>query len=132
MGLKNLSIVSGAAIAVTGGSAKAFIDDGVTVPNGVHVVCPATVDARVREHATFKVRPAVVLPDGTFQRRKDVVSITFPQLLASGKVVNNVIRVERDVHPELAAAEAVNQLKMAAQLLIDSDLDNFWLVGSMS
>lgn len=132
MPLKSMSILSGAAIAVTGGSAKSFMDDGVSVPNGVHIVCPGTTDARIRENATFKVRPAALLADGTYQRRKDVVSITFPQLLASGKVVNNVYRIERDIHPELADAVATDQRKMAAQLLVDADLDNFWLVGSLS
>lgn len=131
MGLKNLSILSGATVAVTGGTAKTFLDDGVSITNGLHVVCPAS-PANVRESVSFKMRPAALLADGTWQRRKDVISITFPQTLASGKSVNNTIRIERDIHPELAASTATDQLKMAAQLLVDTDLDNFWLVGSLS
>lgn len=132
MALKNLSILTGATIAATGGSAKSFVDDGVSVPNGVHIVCPATVDARVRENATFKFRPAALQSDGTYSRRKDSISYTIPQVLASGKIVNNTVRIERDIHPELPAASAADLNKQAAQLLVDTDCDNFWAVGSLS
>jgi len=52
--------------------------------------------------------------------------------LASGKVVNNVLRVEREVHPEYSAANATDLNKLAAQLLVDTDADNFWSAGSLT
>lgn len=131
MGLKNMSLSTGAAIAVTGGTAKAFVDTGVTVPGGVQVVAPATA-MNVRENATFRHRAAQLLPDGTFTRTKQVASITVPLLLANGKVVNNVVRIERDIHPETSNAAATDLNKLGAQLLVDADTDNFWLVGSLS
>jgi hypothetical protein len=52
--------------------------------------------------------------------------------LASGKVVFNVIRIEREVHPEFSAANATDLNKVGAQLLFDTDMDNFWAAGSLS
>lgn len=132
MGIKNLTIVAGGSIAVTGGTAKVFADDGVTVPNGVHLTVPATADFRVRESATFKYRPPSLLSTGEYTRDKKSVSYTEPQLLANGKIVNNVIRIERELHPELTAANVVEFNKRASQLLIDTDTDNFWAAGSLS
>lgn len=131
MGLKNMSIVTGATIAVTGGTAKAFVDTGVSVPGGVNVVVPATA-ASVRESATFRFRPSQLLTDGSLTRKKETVSLTIPKLLASGKIVNNTLRIERDIHPESTAAESVDLNKLGAQLLVDTDTDNFWSVGSLS
>lgn len=132
MGLKNMSLLSGAAVAATGGTAFVFADDGVTIPNGVHLIVPATADYRVRESVTAKYRPPSLQSDGSYTRDKKSVSFTVPQLLASGKVVNNVIRIEREVHPELAAAAAVEINKKASQFLFDADTDAFWATGSVA
>lgn len=133
MPLKSMSIQKGAtAVAPTGGSALVFADDGVTIQNGVHLTVPATADYRVRESATCKFRPPTLQSDGVYTRDKKSVSFNIPQILASGKVVNNVIRIEREVHPELSAANATDLNRMAAQLLCDADTDNFWAAGSLS
>lgn len=132
MGLKNMSLSTGATISATGGTAIVFADDGVTVQNGVHLVVPATADYRVRESATAKFRPPVVDNDGQYSRDKKSISYNVPMVTAAGKIVNNVIRVEREVHPEFSAANAITLNKIAAQLLFDTDTDNFWAVGSLS
>jgi len=133
MTLKNMSIQTGATgLTVTAGTAKVFADDGVTIQNGVHLTVPATADYRVRESVTAKFRPPTLLVDGTYTRDKKSVSLNVPQILASGKIVNNVLRIEREVHPELSAANATDLNRMAAQLLFDSDTDNFWAAGSLS
>lgn len=132
MGIKTMSLLSGATLSATGGTALAFTDDGVSVNGGVHLVVPATADYRVRESATVKYRAPVLQMDGTYLRDKKSISYNVPLILASGKIVNNVIRVEREVHPELSAANATALNKIAAQLLFDTDLDNFWAAGSLS
>jgi len=132
MGLKNMSISIGGTLANTGGTAKVFADDGVTIPNGVHLTVPATADFRIRESATFRYRPASLQSDGTYTRQNNSASIVVPKLLASGIVVNNVIRVTFDVHPESTATEALDLRKLAAQSLFDSDTDNFWTAGSLT
>jgi len=132
MGLKNMSLLTGATISATGGTAQVFADNGVTIQNGVQLVVPATADYRVRQNATAKYRAPVLNTDGTYTRDKKSISYTVPQILASGKVVFNVIRVEREVHPEFSAASALELNKIGAQLLFDTDLDNFWTAGSLS
>jgi hypothetical protein len=131
MGLKNMSINTGATVSATGGTAKVFADDGVTIPNGVHCTVPATADYRVRESATWRYRPPT-LTQGVYGGDTKSVSLTIPMLLASGLVFNNVIRIERKVHPEFSAANATDLNKLASQLLFDSDADNFWAAGSLS
>lgn len=132
MGLKNMSINVGGSLANTGGTAKVFADDGVTVPNGVHVSVPATADFRVREHATFRYTPPALQADGTYSRQTNTVSITVPKALASGKYVNNTVRITVDLHPESTATEGSDLRKLGAQALFDSDTDNFWTAGSLS
>jgi hypothetical protein len=131
MPLKTMSLLTGTTLSATGGTAMAFTDDGVTIQNGVHLVVPATASYTVRESATFKYRPPALVK-GVYTRDKKSVSFNVPIILASGETVNNVIRVEREVHPEFSAANCVELNKKAAQLLFDSDTDNFWAAGSLS
>lgn len=132
MGLKNMSLLTGATVSATGGTAVVFADDGVTIPNGVHLVVPADTSYATRRSAVAKFRPPILNTLGEYSKDKKYISYTKPMTLASGKVVNNVIRVEREVHPELSAADAADLNKIAAQLLVDSDGDNFWAAGSLT
>jgi hypothetical protein len=132
MTLKAMSINTGGTLANTGGSAVVFADDGVTIPNGVHLTVPAVADFRVRPSATFRYRPPALQADGSYSRQQNTASVTIPKALASGAYVNNVIRITMDVHPEASATEALDLRKLAAQTLFDSDADNFWTVGSLT
>lgn len=130
MGMKNMSLLSGATLAATGGTALAFASNGITVSNGVQLVVPADTSYVTRRSITAKFRPPVVGRDGVLSRDKKDISLNKPLTLASGKVVNNVIRISREIHPELSAAEATELNKLAAQLLFDTDTDGFWATGS--
>lgn len=133
MGLKTMSLLSSATVSASGGSALVFSDDGVTIPNGVHLCVPADADYQTRRTVTAKYKaPAVDAKTGTYGKDKKSISLTLPIVLTSGSVVFNVIRVEREVHPSLSAANATELNKLAAQLLIDADLDAFWGSGSLS
>lgn len=133
MGLKTMSLLASATVAASGGSALAFADDGVQVPNGVHLIVPSDTDYETRRSATAKYRPpSYDAATGAYNKDKKSISLTLPLILTNGKIVFNVIRVEREVHPSLAAASAVELNKLAAQLLTDPDTDNFWANGSLS
>ena len=132
MGMKNMSLLASATLAASGGSAQVFADNGVTIQNGVQLVVPADTNYVTRRSITAKFRPPVVEKNGILSRDKKYLSYTVPKVLASGAVVNNVIRVEREVHPEFTQAECLEMNKMAAQLLFDADLDGFWTTGSTS
>lgn len=133
MALKNMSLLAGATVNATGGTAQTFVDDGVSIPNGVHLVVPADTDYQTRRTATVKYRPpSIDVKTGMYSKDKKSVSYTFPMVLSSGQVVFNVIRVEREVHPALAATDAAELLKIAAQICTDADTAQFWASGSLS
>lgn len=133
MALKNMSILAGATVSVTGGTAVAFVDNGVSIPNGIQLVVPADTDYSVRRVATVKYRPPVLDPKtNVYNKDKKSISFVIPQVLSNGSVVFNTLRIEREVHPTFSAANCTDMNKLGAQLLTDTDLDNFWGAGSLS
>lgn len=133
MALKNMSLLAGATITASGGSAQAFTDDGLQIPNGVHLIVPADTDFVTRRQATAKYRaPAYDAKALAWSKDKKSISYTKPIILASGAISFCVLRIERECHPEMAAADAVEMNKIGAQLLTDPDLDNYWANGSLS
>lgn len=133
MGLKSMSLLASATVAASGGSALVFADDGVTIQNGVHLIVPADTDYQTRRSVTAKVKqPTIDVRTNAYGKDKKSISLTLPQVLADGRVVFNVIRIEREVHPSLSAANAEELNKLAAQLLTDADTANFWATGSLS
>jgi len=133
MGLKTMSLTSAATISVSGGSALAFADDGTLVSNGLHLIVPADADYKTRRSITVKNRPpsydAKLI---RWSKDKKSVTLVVPQVLADGSTVFNTLRLEREVHPDLAAATATEMNKLGAQLLTDTDLDAFWSTGSLT
>lgn len=133
MGLKTMSLLSGATIAASGGTALAFADDSVSVQNGIHLIVPSDTDYQTRRQLTAKVKlPSLDPKTGAYGKDRKTISFTVPLVLPDGKVVFNVIRVEREVHPSMSAAAVLELNKIAAQLLTDSDVSDFWAVGSLS
>jgi hypothetical protein len=133
MGLKTMTLLAGATVAATGGTALAFADDGVSIQNGVHLIVPADADYQTRRQLTAKYRqPSLDVKTGVYGKDKKSISLALPVVLADGKVVFNTIRIEREVHPSLAAASALELCNLGAQLLTDSDVTAFWATGSLS
>lgn len=120
-------------ITVVGGTDQTFTSDGATVVNGIHVVDAAQADYRIRANASFTVKqPSYDANTGVYSKDKKKVILIQPKILASGKTVFNLIRIEREVHPESTAAEAVDLNRKGAQLLSDADFDNYWTAGSLA
>lgn len=133
MGLKTMSLLAGATVAASGGTALAFADDGVAVTNGIHLIVPGDTDYQTRRSATVKYRPPTLdAKTGAYGKDKKSICLAKPVVLSSGAVVFNTIRIEREVHPSLSAADALELNKLGAQLLTDSDSADFWANGSMS
>jgi len=134
MALKNMSLLEGAAVvATTGGTALVFSEDGQTIQNGVHLIVPADTSYTTRRQCTAKFRPPTLdAKTGVYGKDKKSISYAVPQVLTNGSVVFNTIRIEREVHPDMTAANALQLNKVGAQLLSDTDLDNFWATGAMS
>ena len=133
MGLKTMSLLTGATVSASGGSALAFAENGVSVTNGLQLIVPADADYQTRRSVTVKIKQPTVDPKtGVYSKDRKTMSLTLPMVLSDGKVVFNVIRVEREVHPSLSAANALELNKLAAQMLIDSDVTDFWAAGSLT
>jgi len=133
MGLKTMTLLSGATVSATGGTSLAFSDDGVSIQNGLHLVVPADTDYQTRRQATVKYRPpSIDVKTGVYGKDKKSISLTKPMVLTSGQVVFNTIRIEREVHPSLEASDVLELNKLGAQLLIDADVDGFWTAGALS
>lgn len=133
MALKNMSLLAGATVSASGGTALAFSDDGVSISNGLHLVVPADTDYQTRRQVTVKYRPPTLdTKTGAYGKDKKSMSLALPMVLSTGQVVFNTIRIEREVHPSLSAANAEELCKLGAQLLTDADAANFWANGSLS
>lgn len=131
MGIQNMTLLDGATVSATGGTTQTFTPDGVTVPNGIHVADAANADFKTRENIVFRTKnPALV--NGEYSKGKRWVTFVVPQVLTSGTIVFNLVRIEVEVHPDMASADFTDMLKKAAQLFVDTDLATFWSAGSLS
>lgn len=133
MSLQNAIVKAGAsALTPTGGSDLTLTPDGVSVPNGIHLADASQADFRIRKNLTVKSKTPSLLTDGTYTKDKKTMTFVQPKILASGKTVFNLIRIEREVHPESTAAEALDLSMIGGQLLTDADFATFWSAGSLA
>lgn len=134
MGLKTMSLIAApTSITPAGGTALVFAEDGVTISNGLHLIVPADADYQTRRVVTIKNRPPTLDPKtGSYSKDKKSMCLALPIILADGRVVFNTIRIEREVHPSLSAANALEMNNLGAQMLVDADVATFWATGSLS
>lgn len=133
MSLQNCIVKAGAtSLTTVGGADETFTPNGVTVPNGIQIADAAQADFRIRKSMTVKSRVPSLAADGTYSKDKKTITVTAPKILANGKTVFNLIRIEREVHPESTAAEAYELLMLAGQAVSDSDFTAFWTAGSLA
>lgn len=132
MGLKTMSLLTGATVSSAGGTALAFAEDGVSIQNGVHLIVPSDTDYQTRRQVTAKYRPPTLdVKTGAYGKDKKTISLVKP-VLVDGKVYFCTLRLEREVHPSLSAADATDLLILGAQLLTDADVAGFWATGALS
>jgi len=133
MTIQSCAIKTGAtSLTVVGGSAITFTPDGVTITGGIHTSDAAQTDFRIRKNMTVKNRQPSLGSDGVYSKDKKSITIVCPKLLASGKTAFNLIRIEREVHPESTAAEMLELNMLAGQGVSDSNFNNFWTAGSLA
>jgi hypothetical protein len=131
-GLSTMTVKSGATMAPTGGTDLVFAPDGESVQNGVHLVVPAVTAYATRPGLYAKYRKPTVNANGVYSKDKKSISYTVPYVLADGTISFNVIRIEREVHPEFSAAAALDLNIVASQLLTDSESATFWSAGALT
>lgn len=128
MGLQNMQITTGATIAVSGGTAQTFSPDNLEVAGGVHVVDATVSDFRVRPGITFKAKSPTKKTDGTFTKEIRSGKLVLPYLDSAGIVQYDFVEVTTSLTPGSIQLQELR--KKGAQLLIDADTDNFYVVGS--
>jgi hypothetical protein len=133
MGILNAVVKTGSTGAtIVGGVDQTFTPDGQTVANGVHIADTVQTDFRIRDNVTLKSKVPSLLPDGTYSKAKRSAVLVLPRLLADGKTVFNLCRIEVECHPEMAAAVELDLRMKAAQLITDADFTAFWVSGSLA
>lgn len=130
MGLRNMSLTPDVTISFTNGTAVGFVDNGITIQNGVQIVASSD-DYNVRRACTFKYRPASLDPKTqVFGKDKKSAVFVVPMVASDGKTYFNTLRIERELHPEFPVDDWVALNKIGAQLLVGTDASAFWTVGS--
>lgn len=119
-------------LTVVGGSDKTFSPDGVDVKGGIHLANAAQTDFRIREILILKNKPPTLLSDGSYSKNRLSAVYISPFILASGKIAFDLIRMEREIHPEVSAAAALEHNLVGAQVLSASAFATFWSGGNLS
>lgn len=130
MPLNGAVINTGATVSATGGTGKTFTSDGQTIVNGVHLIDASVTDFRVQPSIVCKVKRPVLSSTGVYSKAKLSVTYKVPILLASGATSFEIMRIERESHPEASAASRLDLNVMGAQTMVDSDFASFWASGS--
>lgn len=133
MSLSSFQIMDGATgFTVTGGTAKTYAVSGQIVTGGINVSDNSVTDFKTRPHITFKNRNPVRQPNGTYSKGKMFITYTQPFVKADGTLGYNVERYEKEYDIDASAAALLNNRRMMAQLLFDSELELFHTVGSVA
>jgi hypothetical protein len=132
MSLKGAIIQETGTVATTGGTPITYSEGGKVVSGGVQLQNNAIGDFRVRPTIIARYREPKLQSDGTYSKGKHSLVFKFPKILESGATVFNIMRLEREVHPESSTAEALELNIQGAQAQVDADFTQFWAVGSLS
>lgn len=136
MSMKDLTLIEGPSITVENpGITPVFTlgNDGVQVQSGNHFVFKEDTEYETRRQVTIKHRPATYdSKTGVYGKDKKSISIVAPQVLTDGRIVFNTIRIEREVHPTLNAEGGTRLRTFAAQMLLNSDVGDFWTTGDIN
>lgn len=131
MPIKGATLLLDGTITPSAGTSKTFTEMGETIKNGVKVADLSVVDARLRPTITCINRPAVLNGLGVYTSKdKKTVKIVMPKLLASGVIAFPLREIRLEDHPEMTEAEKRYLNSYAAQIMADSDFQQFILNGA--
>lgn len=132
MPIQNSTVLAGATVSATGGTAFTLTVDGQQIKSGVHVADASVADFRIRPNATFKARMPVKLANGSYQKGKNSVTFVRPKVLADAKTVDYpLVRIELEYSAESTDAEITALMNQGAQFLFDTDFTAFFKTGSL-
>lgn len=131
MSLTNLTLLSGATITATGGTAVNFGPDGSIVNRGIAVSDVAEADVRTRDICVFKNAKGTLQSDGSWSKDYRSAKVTCPDLLPDGTQDFPSIEIIYRGSPLNPATKLTALKTFAAQILIDSDTAGFWTSGTL-
>lgn len=135
MGVQNATLLVGGTVSTTGGTSTAFVPNGAEVQGGIQVVDSTSTNNVTRASITFRTIKQAALDMGTgvfTGKTKRQGQLVRPKVLANGRVVFPLVRIELEVHPEMSDAEVSALISEGAQLLVDADFNSFWKMGSLA
>lgn len=127
MSLSNASLLEGATVSASGGTALDLESRG-SEPGRNILFVPADTDLRTRREIDCSVsypRVQASAPNGYTQARR-VAFMKFPLELDNGKVTVNTVKIEMATDVETTTSEIQAYSKLAAQVLIDADFSGFF------
>jgi hypothetical protein len=131
MSIETLTHLTAPTIAVTGGTTMTFAPDGTNVNRGFCVSNQNATDIRERQQCVFKNQSGTIQADGTWSKNRRSVKFVEPGLTSDGKQDFPFFEISLCINPLWDAAKIASMKEKAAQLIVDSDVANFWLTGSM-
>jgi len=133
MPISSLSLLEGATITPTGGSALAFKPMFNPQGGSVKVTCSTDTDLRTRRTIDVSVKEpkvSVGAPNGYTQAR--VASYAkVPFTLDNGSVTTCTVKCELAYDSEMTQAEILELRKLGAQIFIDGDMDDTYYLLSL-
>lgn len=130
--IQNAIIKAGATYSLTGGTDRTLSQAGPMLGNVVHVVDTSVTDFRLQPTFDFRTRQPVLQKDGTYQKWRRDVHVVRPKLLASGlyEPISGDVIIKG--HPEMTDAEILAMKLDLCQVIMDTDFDLFWKLGTNS
>lgn len=136
MAIQNGTILSGATLAATGGTAKTLALTAQKVNNGINVKDMSIADARYRPSWSFASTPSVYdSKTGLWSKANKTVSLSIPYSVASltGQIVQfPVIRTELRDFPDMTSVQVTEMTNYMSQCLFGAAFIQFWLNGAIS
>jgi hypothetical protein len=133
MSISNASVLTGATVAPSGGTALAFSSTGIRNNTNTLYVA-ADLDQRTRRKIVCTVKEPKVsstAPNGYTQSRSIAIA-KFPLTLDNGLVTVNTLKIELATDVETSAAELAEYKSIGAQILCDADFDDFFAAQSIA
>lgn len=133
MSILNFAVQTGATgFTVTAGTSKTFSVDGAQVPAGVHVSDASNLDFKSRLNMTLRSKLPVRQQDGSYSKGRNFITVTMPYVLADGSVDLSIHKYEGDYTVNVPAATVKDGRYLLAQMLFDSEIENFHTSGSQA
>ncbi len=133
MSILNASVNVDGTVATTGGTATTMVSKGTDLEKH-DVILNDGSEFAAQTKISFSIKDPKVsssAPNGYTQHRMNV-KVLRPLLLDNGNYTVNSVTISFGVDHETTDAEIGSLRVLAAQLIHDSDFDDFWTVGSVS